>query len=94
MNHEQMRMHQMLEKLKRDYTRMYGNDGSFDRSWNPYYNTQQSSYGQEQPLTMQQEMLLDLFDEFVSTPDGKALASGLTRFARYVQSKTDRASQQ
>jgi hypothetical protein len=97
--HEQMRYQQMIDDLqrKRDYDRMYGS--SHYRGYgNPRYpsspyDMQQSSYGQE-PLTNQQEMLLDLFDEFVTTPDGKALAAALTRFSRFVQSRVDRSSQQ
>jgi hypothetical protein len=38
-------------------------------------------------LSKQQEMLLSMYDEFATTDDGKALAIGLSKFARYVQSK-------
>ena len=35
----------------------------------------------------QQELLLKMYDEFAETDDGKALAAGLQKFARFVQSK-------
>lgn len=39
----------------------------------------------------QQELLLKMYDEFAETDDGKALAAGLQKFARYVQSKVARS---
>lgn len=41
-------------------------------------------------LSSQQEMLLKFYDEFATTDDGKALAAGLNKFARFVQSKVDK----
>lgn len=38
-------------------------------------------------LSDQQKSLLGLFDEFVTTDEGRALAASLQRFARFVQSK-------
>lgn len=48
---------------------------------------------QPSSLTNQQEMLLAMYDEFAVTDDGKALAAGLSKFARFVQSKTAKAAQ-
>lgn len=39
------------------------------------------------PMTIQQEMLLTMYNEFANTDDGKQLASNLSKFARFVQSK-------
>ena len=38
----------------------------------------------------QQELLLKLYDEFVKTDEGKQLAAGLGKFARFAQSKVDK----
>jgi hypothetical protein len=38
-------------------------------------------------LSVQQLMLLKMYDEFANTDDGKALAAGLTKFSRFVHSK-------
>lgn len=40
------------------------------------------------------ELLVMLYDEFLNTDDGKALAAGLGKFARFVQSKVDASGQQ
>lgn len=42
-------------------------------------------------LPKEAEMLLRLYGEFANTDDGKALAAGLGKFARFVQSEVDRA---
>lgn len=38
-------------------------------------------------LSKQQETLLAFYDEFAQTDDGKALAIGLSKFAKFVQTK-------
>lgn len=43
-------------------------------------------------LSGQQELLLKMYDEFVTTDDGKALAANLNKFARFVQSKVAKSS--
>lgn len=47
---------------------------------------------QSLPLPKQQEMLLKMYDEFAITDDGKALAAGFSKFARYIQSKVAKQS--
>jgi hypothetical protein len=42
-------------------------------------------------LVPPKEMLLRLYDEFATQDDGKQLAAYLTKFARFVQSKVDKA---
>lgn len=38
-------------------------------------------------ISGQERLLLALYDEFINTDDGKQLAAGLSKFARFSQSK-------
>lgn len=61
----------------------------------PQGQTQQLSAPkvEESPvLSGQQELLLKMYDEFVTTDDGKALAANLNKFARFVQSRVAKSS--
>jgi len=53
----------------------------------------QEAMAQQSSLSKQQETLLAFYDEFALTDDGRALAASLSKFARYVQSKTGKAAQ-
>lgn len=44
----------------------------------------------ESAVTSQERLLLDLFREFATSDEGKALSASLTKFARYVQSQTSK----
>lgn len=80
-------LQQQLDALKRVQSQIAGIANPSTVNSQPVVQTPPAAV----PLQPQQEALLKLYDEFVNTDEGKALAAGLTRFARFAQSKLNKS---